>query len=103
MKYLMIQDGDGLEFPVFCLAPRTHAEMAKAWRRNDSSRVLSGGFVEFLPEGVRCFGFSSSLNLAPRERDARIIAAFYKAQLSTALGLESRMAAGIPQSQPVPA
>lgn len=101
MKYIILRESDGIEFPVFCLAPKTHADMAAAWRRDDRLHIVSAGFVEFLPEGVRTFGFSTTLHLAARERDARLIAAFYKAQLATALDLEARMAAGIPQSQPV--
>lgn len=87
MKYLFIRDAEGLEFPVFCLAPKTHAEMATAWRRNDQSKVVSAGFCEFGPFGqVATFGFSTSLNLGPRADDARLIAAFYKAGLATAVG-----------------
>jgi hypothetical protein len=84
MKYLIIRDEHGLETPVFCLAPKTHEQMATAWRRDANSRVVSAGFCEIFPTlpdempRVRTFGFSSSLNIGPRPQDARIIAGFYK-------------------------
>lgn len=82
MKYLIIRDAHGVEFPVFCVAPQTHAEMATAWRRSDSNRVVAGGFVELLPACVRVFGHSTSLALYPRPQDAQLIAAFYRATLA---------------------
>ncbi len=83
MKYLIIRDQHGQEFPVFCLAPKTHEQMAAAWRRDETCRVVSAGFCEFIQTAVhgmcvRTFGFSSSLQLYPRPQDARLIAAFYK-------------------------
>lgn len=92
MKYIIVREQQGLETPVFCLAPRTHAELATAWRRDDSRCIVSAGFVEFLPEGVRTFGRSTSLNLGPRPHDARLIAAFYKATLAAGLSSEARVA-----------
>lgn len=81
MKYLIIRDLEGMEFPVFCLAPLKHEQMATAWRRDEGMRVVSAGFVEFGPAGVRTFGYSDSLNLYPRPQDARLIATFYKVTL----------------------
>ncbi|HSV93123.1 MAG TPA: hypothetical protein VLH81_08600 [Desulfobacterales bacterium] len=93
MKYLIIRDQHGQEFPVFCLAPKTHEQMATAWlgARNSrglpaeapcEGRVIAAGFVEFLPAGVRVFGHSTSLNLYPRPQDAQLIAAVYRATLA---------------------
>jgi len=83
MKYAIIQDIDsGLEFPVFCLAPRTHEEMATAWRPDPQKRrVVSAGFCYFTRHQVTTYGHSQSLNLGPRQDDARIIAAYYRATL----------------------
>jgi hypothetical protein len=97
MKYVMIRNARGNEFPVFCLAPQTHADLAAAWRRDDRSQVVGAGFVEFVmgytdpenpaltPDGkpatsvmfARTFGHSESLQLSPRPQDAGIITAFY--------------------------
>lgn len=85
MKYLMIEDATGLRFPVFCCAPQTHADMATAWRRDDSRKVCSAGFVCFYADGTaETFGASASLNLRPRPEDAAIITAFYRATLKNA-------------------
>ena len=92
MKYIIVSDPEGPAIPVFCLAPMTHLEMAHAWRGRPARRVLSAGFVEFLPEGVRTFGFSTSLNLGPGPDDARLIAAFYKHTLATVIEQEARRA-----------
>ncbi len=82
MKYIIVQEEDGMQVPVFCFAPKLHTDLATAWRRTPASRVVSAGFVEIHPNGVRTFGFSTSLNLGPRQQDAQIIAAFYKATLA---------------------
>lgn len=89
MKYLIIQGEDGAEFPVFCCAPQTHADMARAWRRTPASRVVSAGFCSIIvspngddaavPVWVATYGRSESLNLHPRKEDARLIAAFLHA------------------------
>lgn len=84
MKYLIIQPADGAPFAVFCCAPQTHAEMARAWRRTPASRVLSAGYCSIVaqigaPALVTTYGHSASLNLGPREEDAPLIAAFLTA------------------------
>lgn len=85
MKYVIIQEPDGSEFPVFCVAPQTHAELATAWRRNDSRKVVAAGFVEFLATGAALvFGRSTSLDLGPRPRDAALITTFTMATLTMA-------------------
>jgi hypothetical protein len=92
MKYIMIQDSDGLEFPVFGVAPLTHAQLAAAFRPDDSRRVVSAGFVEFLPTGAALvFGHSESLGLGPRPgRDAALITAMHFGTVRMARALESR-------------
>lgn len=83
MKYIFIRRPNGDEFPVFCLAPQKHSEMATAWRRDDRSQVVSAGFCEFLPAGiVRVFGRSDSLNFGPRPGDAATISAYYLGTLT---------------------
>lgn len=79
MKYLIIQEADGTEFPVFCCAPQTHAELATAWRRTGPRKVVAAGFVEFRASGVAVvFGRSDSLDLGPRpDRDAALITAMH--------------------------
>lgn len=79
MKYIIIQDELGGEFAVFCLAPQTHAEMATAWRRDTTRRVVAAGFCEFLSTGhAIVFGRSDSLNLGNRgTQDAAMITAMY--------------------------
>jgi len=91
MKYIIITDEIGVEFPVFCLAPQSHQELATAWRRNDSLRVVSAGFVEFAADGsATVFGRSTGLNLGPRPQDARIISTFYHLTLKTAHRADQR-------------
>jgi hypothetical protein len=76
MKYLIIQESDGSEFPVFCVAPLTHAQLAAAFRPDDRRRVVAAGFVEFLASGAALvFGRSESLQLGPRPKDAALITA----------------------------
>lgn len=103
MKYIIFDDPQAGEFAVFCLAPQTHAQMATAWRRDPTRRVVSAGFCEFVapvsprmtgenrgqPPGgehaatrpctiVRVFGRSESLNLGNRgAKDAALITAMY--------------------------
>jgi hypothetical protein len=76
MKYIIV-DHDGIEQAYFCVAPVTHSDLAAAWRR-EPARVVSAGFCEFTPEGVRTFGYSVSLRMGPRAVDAGIIRAFYQ-------------------------
>ena len=79
MKYIVLKDERGGEFAVFCLAPQTHAEMATAWRRDTTRRVVAAGFCEFLSTGhAIVFGQSDSLNLGNRgTQDAALISAMY--------------------------
>lgn len=89
MKYIIIRPEDGTEFPVFCVAPKTHADLATAWRRNDRSTIVAAGFVDFGPfpstGQVATFGESVSLKMGPRPQDARIISTFYRTTLATAV------------------
>jgi hypothetical protein len=90
MKYLIIKDAEsGFTFPVFCVAPQTHADLATAWRRSDARQVMSAGFVCFYADGsAETFGESVSLRLRPRPEDAAIITAFYRATLQSANRLQ---------------
>lgn len=85
MKYVMIQRANGTEFPVFCLAPQTHLELAGAWCRDTAHRPVAAGFCEFLPTGQAIvFGRSHSLQLENRPADAAVISMFYKATVEMA-------------------
>jgi hypothetical protein len=80
VKYCIFQKPDGSEFAAFCLPPQTHTELAAAWRRNESTRVVSAGHVRLHADGhVETFGESLGLGLKPRDTDAKFIAAFYRA------------------------
>ena len=80
MKYCIFLRPDGTEFAAFCLAPQTHAELAAAWRRNESTRVVSAGYVRLHADGfAETYGESITLALKPRDTDAKFIAAFYRA------------------------
>lgn len=75
LKYLVLREATGVEFPVFCTGLQTHAELATAWLVGPARRrVVSAGFVRFAAEGVTVCGHSESLDLAPRPQDARLIA-----------------------------
>lgn len=98
MKYIIIEDERGGEFPVFCLAPQKHAEMATAWRRDETRRVVAAGFCEFISPlagetawGVRVFGESDSLNLGNRgAKDEALISVMYHGTLAMAKPAERR-------------
>jgi hypothetical protein len=94
MKYVIIQDRDGLEFPVFGVAPVTHAQLAAAFRPDDTRRVVAAGFVEFLPTGAAIvFGRSESLDIGTRpDRDGALIAAMHLGTVRMARETEFRTA-----------
>lgn len=85
MKYCTFLRPDGTEFAAFCLAPETHGDLAAAWRRNESLRVVSAGYCRFMSNGdVHTYGSSVTLNLKPRPTDAALIRTFYRAGLPAA-------------------
>jgi hypothetical protein len=85
MKYVMLRPlKPGTDFPVFCLAPQTHAMLAS--RFAGDARPIAAGFCEFYAADgaakVRTFGFSNSLNLGPGRLDAALIEGFYNGTLA---------------------
>lgn len=92
MKYIILREPDGSEFPVFCLAPQTHAELAAAWQsRGPARRPVAAGFVEFLASGAAIvFGYSDSLRLGPRPADAALITAMHMGTVTMARVTEAR-------------
>lgn len=86
MKYIMIREASGAEFPKFCCAPDTHRELwALHYAAKAGRSVLSAGFYTELPAGaIRTFGRSESLDLGPRPQDAAILQAWISATRTTA-------------------
>lgn len=89
MKYLMLREQDGGEFPFLFCSPYTHLEVGLMLQGHRAGRTLvSAGFVEINPQGLaRCFGRSESLNLDSRSSDSAHLTAFYQATLSSARAL----------------
>lgn len=90
MKYIIYREADGGEFPLFCLAPVSHRDLAGlATAARPGRTVVSAGFVEITEVAAgslaRCFGASESLGLAARpEADSRLIGALYSATIQNA-------------------
>jgi hypothetical protein len=78
MKYIILQDQNGIQFAAFCFAPQTHEQLATAWRRDESRRVVSAGFVEFHDNRALVFGYSASLQIGPGPNDEKFLTAFYR-------------------------
>lgn len=81
LKYLILSEADGGEFPHFCLAPVTHLELSLALQAYRPGRtIVSAGFVTIEAEGhVSTHGSSISLSLSPRSGDAALIRIFSQA------------------------
>lgn len=74
VKYIVIDNSETGRVPYFCVAPVTHAVLARLLRA--AGVIVSAGFVEFLEGGkVRVYGRSESLNLGPAVGDAELIEA----------------------------
>lgn len=85
LKYVLYREVDGTERAAFCLAPTSHLELATTLQLYRAGRVIvSAGFVEFVAGVARTHGYSDSLNLAPRDEDARWLTAFAKVTADSA-------------------
>jgi hypothetical protein len=100
MKYLILREADGAEFPFLFCSPFTHLEVGLMLQGHRHGRsIVAAGFVEWFagqPAGPgavpqvlpRCFGRSESLNLDSRPgHDSATLAAFYSATLTSARAL----------------
>ena len=87
LKYIIIAEPTGAEVALFCLAPTKHLDLAlMAQGHRPGRKVVAAGFVDFTyrapAPGQGCelvaitHGASDSLNLAPREHDARFLTVF---------------------------
>jgi hypothetical protein len=82
MKYVFLLHPDGTEFPVFCLAPTSHRELA-APHVAAGCRPVSAGYLRVHAGGSITTGDESiTLGLKPRPEDARLLTALYTATLS---------------------
>lgn len=89
MKYVIIRDTDGGEFPFLFCAPFTHVEVALMLQGHRHGRtIIAAGFVDFSGSTPRCFGRSESLNIDSRPSlDSAHLGAFYQATLASARAL----------------
>ena len=100
MKYLIAQRREEPEFIVLCAGHLSHADLAQILRA-DGFAILSAGFVRFEPDGsATTHGESVSLKLAPRSRDAEIIATFARVTLG-GIGVSMPKPAPAPYAPPV--
>ncbi len=83
MKYVIVRERSGVERILFCFTPTTHHELAQVFGRATGAEPVSAGFVEFLGAQARTYGESVSLDLKPRDQDARLISALYRATAVT--------------------
>lgn len=73
MKYVIMEDLDGISYPFIFRKLFTHADM-QYLARSQGYKIVSGGFVCIDPDGdYKCFGRSESLNLDSRPEDSDII------------------------------
>ncbi len=87
MKYIIIKEASGAEFPHFCCAPCTHRELwSMVFAAKPGRTLVSAGFYhEPVCGEVRTFGRSDSLELDPRPGDALLIHAWVSVTRTTAL------------------
>lgn len=87
MKYIIIKEASGAEFPYFCVAPCTHRELwAMVHAAKPGRSLVSAGFyIEMTGGAVRTFGRSDSLDLEPRQNDALLIHAWVSVTRTSAL------------------
>lgn len=89
MKYVIIRESDGGEFPFLFCSPFTHVEVSLMLQGHRPGRtIIAAGFVDFTGPAPRCFGRSESLNLDSRPAlDSAHLGAFYQATLASARAL----------------
>lgn len=77
LKYIIIAESDGQEVAFFCLGQTKHLELAlMAQSYKQGRKLVSAGFVEFAGGEATTHGYSDSLDLHPRDEDARFLTVF---------------------------
>jgi len=74
MKYIMFEDFSGAPIPIIFPSRIDHEEMRE---QMPYTKVLSGGYISFGPQGFRCHGSAKSLETQAGPDDAAVITATF--------------------------